>query len=91
MVSRLGQRASKGACLVVPPLYRADSGMNLIKQGENVKGRPYGSVAQLAECLHGEREALGSSPGRATIFSSPVTNATLEYRMQSRRLGIYSQ
>ena len=63
----------KGACLVVPPLFRADSGTNLIKQGENVKGRPCGSVAQLAECSHGKREALGSSPGRATIFSSPVT------------------
>ena len=71
--SRLGQRASKCACLVVPPLFRADSGTNLIKQGENVKGRPCGSVAQLAECSHGKREALGSSPGRATIFSSPVT------------------
>ena len=74
MGSRLGQRASKCACLVVPPLFRADSGTNLIKQGENVKGRPCGSVAQLAECSHGKREALGSSPGRATIFSSPVTN-----------------
>ena len=73
MGSRLGQRASKCACLVVPPLFRADSGTNLIKQGENVKGRPCGSVAQLAECSHGKREALGSSPGRATIFSSPVT------------------
>ena len=72
MGSRLGQRASKGACLV-PPLFRADSGTNLIKQGENVKGRPCGSVAQLAECSHGKREALGSSPGRTTIFSSPVT------------------
>ena len=41
-------------------------------QGENVKGRPCGSVAQLADCSHGKREALGSSPGRATIFSSPV-------------------
>ena len=48
-------------------------GTNLIKQGENVKGRPCGSVAQLAECSHGKREALGSSPDRATIFSSPVT------------------
>ena len=66
--SRLGHRASKCACLVVPPLFRADSGTNLIKQGENVKGRPCGSVAQLAECSHGKREALGSSPGRATIF-----------------------
>ena len=73
MGSRLGQRASKCACLVVPPLFRADSGTNLIKQGENVKGRPCGSIAQLAECSHGKREALGSSPGRATIFSSPVT------------------
>ena len=74
MGSRLGQRASKSACFVVPPLFRADSGTNLIKQGENVKGRPCGSVAQLAECSHGKREALGSSPGRATIFSSPVTH-----------------
>ena len=73
MGSRKGQRASKSACFVVPPLFRADSGTNLIKQGENVKGRPCGSVAQLAECSHGKREALGSSPGRATIFSSPVT------------------
>ena len=72
MGSRKGQRASKSACFVVPPLFRADSGTNLIKQGENVKGRPCGSVAQLAECSHGKREALGSSPGRATIFSSPV-------------------
>ena len=71
--SRLGQRPSKSACFVVPPLFRADSGTNLIKQGESVKGRPCGSVAQLAECSHGKREALGSSPGRATIFSSPVT------------------
>ena len=41
--------------------------------GGNVKGRPRGSVAQLAECSNGKREALSSSPGRATIFSSPVT------------------
>ena len=45
MGSWLGQRASKGACSIVPPLFRADSGMNLIKQGENVKGQPCGSVA----------------------------------------------
>ena len=76
MGSRLGQRASKCACLVVPPLFQADSGTNLIKQGENVKGRPCGSVAQLAECSHGKREALGSSPGRDTIFIIRVINAT---------------
>ena len=33
MGSRLGKRASKGVCLVVPPLFRADSVTNLIKQG----------------------------------------------------------
>ena len=70
---RLEQRASKSTCFVVPPLFRADSGTNLIKQGENVKGRLCGSVAQLAECSLGQREALVSSPGRATNFSSPVT------------------
>ena len=67
MGSRLGPQASKSACLVVSPLFRADSGTNLIKQGENVEGRPSGSVAQLAECSHRKREALGSSPGRATV------------------------
>ena len=46
--SRLGQRASKSACFVVPPLFRADSGTNLIKQGENIKGRP---LAQELSCL----------------------------------------
>ena len=29
-----------------------------------VKNRPNGSVAQLAECSHGKREALSSSPDR---------------------------
>ena len=38
-----------------------------------VKGRPSGSVAQLAESSHGKREAPGLSPGRATIFFSPLT------------------
>ena len=73
MGSRLGQRASKIACFVVPPFISADFRTNLIKQGGNVKGRPCGSVAQLAECWHGKPDALGSSPGRATIFFSPVT------------------
>ena len=35
---------------------------------ENVKRTTGGSVAQLAECLHGKREALGSSSGQATSF-----------------------
>ena len=67
MGSRLWQRASKSACLVVPPLFQADSGANLIKQGGNVKGQPSGSLAQLAECSHDKREALGSSSCRATV------------------------
>ena len=77
MDSRLGQRASKSTCVVVPPLFRADSGTNLIMQGENVKGRPNGSVAQLAEYSHSKREALGSSPGRATMISSCDTSNKL--------------
>ena len=48
---------------LVLPLYQADS----VKQGENVKGRLSGSVAQLAEYSHGKREALALSPGGVTI------------------------
>ena len=29
-------------------------------------------LAQLSECSHVERETLGSSPGRATIFFYPL-------------------
>ena len=39
----------------------------------NVKGQPCGTAAQWAECSHGKREALGLSPGLATIFTSPWT------------------
>ena len=38
-------------------------------QFPNVKGRPCGSVAQLAECSHGKREALGSSPTLGAIVA----------------------
>ena len=62
--------SSESACLVVPPLFRADSWTNLIKQGENVKRRPNGSVTQFAECSHSKRVAVGSSPGRTMVFSS---------------------
>ena len=44
---RLGHRASKCACLIVLALFQADLGMNLIKQGGNVKGRPCGSVGRV--------------------------------------------
>ena len=70
--SVLGLRAAKGLSSV-PAWFRADSGTNLIKQGEIVTGRPCGSVDQWSECSHGLREVLGSSPGRAMCFHPPVT------------------
>ena len=63
--------SSKGTVLSVPAWFRADSGTNLIKQGEIVTGRPCGSVFQWSECSHGVREVLGSSPGRAMCFFLP--------------------
>ena len=63
--------SSKGTVSSVPAWFRADSGTNLIKQGEIVAGRPCGSVAQWSECSHGLREVLGSSPGRAMCFFLP--------------------
>ena len=63
--------SSKGTVSSVPAWFRADSGTNLIKQGEIVTGRPCGSVAQWSECSHGLREVLGSSPGRAMCFFLP--------------------
>ena len=63
--------SSKGTVSSVPAWFRADSGTNLIKQGEIVAGRPCGSVAQWSKCSHGMREVLGSSPGRAMCFFLP--------------------
>ena len=60
--------SSKGIVSSVPAWFRADSGTNLIKQGEIVTGRLCGSVAQWSECSLGMREVLGSSPGRAMCF-----------------------
>ena len=74
--SWLRPRASKRHVSLVLPLFRADSMSNLIKQRENVDGRPSGSAAQLEESSHDQREALGSSPDRATIFSSTVTTVS---------------
>ena len=65
--------SSKGTVSSVPAWFRADSGTNLIKQGEIVAGRPCGSVAQWSECSHGMREVLGSSPGRAMCFKCHQT------------------
>ena len=63
--------SSKRTVSSVPAWFRADSGTNLIKQGEIVAGRPCGSVAQWSECSHGLREVLGLSPGRAMCFFLP--------------------
>ena len=64
--------SSKGTVSSVPAWFRADSGTNLIKQGEIVTGRPCGSVARWSECSHGMREVLGSSPGRAMVLFFPL-------------------
>ena len=50
MGSRLEQRASKCACacLVAPPLFRADLQTNLFKQGGKIKAR---ALAQKLSCL----------------------------------------
>ena len=43
--------SSKGTVSSLPARFRADSGMNLFKQGDIVAGRPCGSIAQLARVL----------------------------------------
>ena len=63
--------SSKETVSSVPAWLRADSGTNLIKQGEIVTGRPCDSVTQWSECSHGLPEVLGSSPGRAMCFFLP--------------------
>ena len=63
--------SSKGTVSSVPAWFQADSGTNLIKQGEIVTGRLCGSVAQWSESSHGMREVLGSSPGQAMCFFPP--------------------
>ena len=67
MGSRKGQRASKSACFVVPPLFRADSRTNLIKQGENVKGRP---LAQQLSCLTDSERPWVRVPDGPRFFPS---------------------
>ena len=64
--------SSKGIVSSVPAWFRADSGTNLIKQGEIVTGRPCGPIAQWSEYSHGLRGVLGSSPGRAVCFFPPL-------------------
>ena len=55
--SRLGQRASKSACFVVPPLFRAASGTNLIEQGENKGNDSFLPNEQSSQgIMHGDNE-----------------------------------
>ena len=61
------KRCMSRCSYIVPSRFEDESK----KQGENAKGRPIGSISQLAECSHGKRKALGLSPGRATIFVLP--------------------
>ena len=83
--------SSKWTVSSVSAWFRADSGTNLINQGEIVTGRSCGSVAQWSECSHGMREVLGSSPGRAmcfflpcdTIFSQCLENRVLFMHINS--------
>ena len=57
--------SSKGTVSSVLACFRADSGTNLIKQGEIVTGRPCGSVAQ---CSHDVREVLGENSDQDMCF-----------------------
>ena len=64
--------SSKGTVSSIPAWFRADSGTNLINQGDIVTDRPCGSVAQWSECSHGLRGVLGSSSVQAMCFFSSV-------------------
>ena len=56
----------------VPAWFRAELGMNLIKQGGGGCNRSIEWLgSSVIECSHGKRETLGSSPGRATFFFRP--------------------
>ena len=72
--SQLGPRASGSACLVVPPLFRADSGTNLIKQGEKCQR----TTKWLGSSVGGMLARWAGGPGFESRsghdVSSPVTH-----------------
>ena len=68
--------SSKGTVSSVPAWFRADSGTNLIKQGEIVTGRPCGSVAQWSKCSIRSFDSAGTV--RATSASSWADDQRLE-------------
>ena len=67
MGSQLQQKALKSVFL----LFQADLGTNLVKQGENVKGRPSGFVARQSARTVRRGPEFESRSGHD--FSSPVT------------------
>ena len=75
--------SSNGTVSSVPAWFRADSGTNLIKQGEIVTGRPCGPIAQWLEYSPGLRGVLGSSPGRVLCFFLPcdIVVVVLDYQL----------
>ena len=77
--------SSIGIVSSVPTWFRADSGTNLIKQGEIVTGRPCGSVARWSECSHGLREVLCSSPGLFLPCDTNIMAHLDEYKLLSDR------
>ena len=84
---RVRAASSKGTVSSVLAWFRADSGTNLIKQGEIVTG-PCGSVAQWSECSHGMREVLGSSPGRAMCLFLPCDITNSVFHPHSRQVFV---
>ena len=76
--------SSKGTVSSVPAWFRADSGTNLIKQGEIVTGRPCGPIAQWSECSHGVREILGSSLGRAMHWQVEIKEEDKDDRLRQK-------
>ena len=64
--------SSKWTVSSVPAWFRADSGTNLIKQGEIVTGRPCGSVAQWSECSPGVRGSWVRVRVGLCLYFSPV-------------------
>ena len=67
----------------VPAWFRADSGTNLIKQGENVTGRSCGSVAQWQSARTVSERPWVRVPVGPRSFSAPVA------RVLSKQSQIY--
>ena len=71
--TRKSTRSSSVSKVVSIPACNVGDGIRFLDVEPIVTGRPWGSVTQWSEYLHGMREVLGSCPGRAVCFSSPAT------------------